>query len=87
MKIRSMLLLPLLLLPWPAWSTDLLLFVIQRSKNANEVQYSLQVDDHCALASDTPVMRRVETAGSQARQNKPLVRLRSAGLWSRAAAP
>ena len=55
MKIRGILLLPLLLLPWPAWSTDLPLFRIQRSKNANEVQYSLQVDDRCRLASATPV--------------------------------
>ena len=45
----------LLLLPWPVWSTDLPLFSIQRSKNANEVQYSLQVDDRCRLASATPV--------------------------------
>jgi hypothetical protein len=55
MKMRGMLLLTLLLLPWPAWSTDLPLFVIQRSKNANEVHYYLQVDDRCRLASDTPV--------------------------------
>ena len=44
----------------PAWSTDLPLFIIQRSKNANEVQYSLQVDDRCRLASDTPVSAVVE---------------------------
>ena len=55
MNMRGRLLLTLLLLPWPAWSTDLPLFIIQRSKNANEVQYSLQVDDRCRLASDTPV--------------------------------
>ena len=55
MKPRSIILLTLLLFPLPAWSTDLLLFVIQRSKNANEVQYYLRVDDRCNIASDTPV--------------------------------
>jgi hypothetical protein len=55
MKMLGMLLLILLLLPWPAWSTDLPLFIIQRSKNANEVHYYLQVDDRCRLTSDTPV--------------------------------
>jgi hypothetical protein len=52
MKIRGML---LLLLPLPAWSKDLPLFFIQRSKNANEVHYQLRVDDRCRIASDTPV--------------------------------
>jgi hypothetical protein len=55
MQMVSRLLLPLLLLPWPVWSADLPLFVIQRSKNANEVHYSLRVDDRCRLAADTPV--------------------------------
>jgi hypothetical protein len=55
MKKRGMLLLTLLLLPLPAWSTDLPLFFIQRSKNANEVHYQLRVDDRCRIASDTPV--------------------------------
>jgi hypothetical protein len=55
MQIVGRLLLPLLLLPWPAWSADLPLFVIQRSKNTNEVHYFLRVDDRCRLASDTPV--------------------------------
>jgi hypothetical protein len=50
-----MLLLFLLLLPWPAWSTDVPLFVIQRSKNANEVHYHLRVDDRCRIASTTPI--------------------------------
>jgi len=55
MQLRGMILLTLLLLPWPAWSADLLLFIIQRSKNANEVHYSLRVDERCRPASDTPV--------------------------------
>jgi Domain of unknown function (DUF4833) len=55
MKPLSLILVTLLFFPLPAWSTDLLLFVIQRSKNANEVHYYLRVDDHCHLASDTPV--------------------------------
>jgi hypothetical protein len=55
MKTLGMLLLMLLLLPLHAWSKDLPLFVIQRSKNANEVHYYLRVDDHCRPASDTPV--------------------------------
>ena len=55
MQMVGRLLLPLLLLPWPAWSADLPLFVIQRSKNTNEVHYFLRVDDRCRLASDTPV--------------------------------
>ena len=55
MQLRGMILLPLLLLPWPAWSADLLLFIIQRNKNANEVHYQLRVDERCRPASDTPV--------------------------------
>jgi hypothetical protein len=55
MKMLGVLLLTVLLLPLPAWSKDLPLFVIQRSKNANEVHYYLRVDDRCRLASDTPV--------------------------------
>jgi hypothetical protein len=55
MKPLSIILLILLFFPLPAWSKDLLLFVIQRSKNANEVHYYLRVDAHCNLASDTPV--------------------------------
>jgi hypothetical protein len=55
MKMLGMLLLTLLLLPLCAWSKDLPLFVIQRSKNANEVHYYLRVDDRCRFASDTPV--------------------------------
>jgi hypothetical protein len=55
MKPLSLILVTLLVVPLPAWSTDLLLFVIQRSKNANEVQYYLRVDARCSPASDTPV--------------------------------
>jgi hypothetical protein len=50
-----MTLLVLLLLPLPGWSTEVPLFVIQRSKNANEVQYHLRVDDHCRIISHHPV--------------------------------
>jgi hypothetical protein len=55
MNIISMTLLTLLLLPLSGWSTDLNLFVIQRSKNTNEVQYQLHVNDDCHIVSDTPV--------------------------------
>ena len=55
MNIIRMTLLTLLLLPLPGWSTDLNLFVIQRSKNTNEVQYQLHVNDHCQIVSDHPV--------------------------------
>ena len=55
MKRISLTLLTLLLLPLPGWSTALTLFVIQRNKNANEVQYQLHVNDRCHLVSDHPV--------------------------------
>jgi hypothetical protein len=55
MNITSMTLLTLLLLPLPGWSKDLNLFVIQRSKNTNEVQYQLHVNEHCQIVSDHPV--------------------------------
>jgi len=55
MNIIMMTLLTLLLLPLPGWSTDLNLFVIQRSKNTNEVQYQLHVNDRCHIVSDHPV--------------------------------
>ena len=55
MNILRMTLLTLLLLPLSGWSTDLNLFVIQRSKNTNEVQYQLHVNDHCQIVSDHPV--------------------------------
>jgi Domain of unknown function (DUF4833) len=55
MLIIAMTLLTLLLLSLPGWSTDLNLFVIQRSKNMNEVQYQLHVNDRCHIVSDHPV--------------------------------
>jgi hypothetical protein len=55
MQMIGLLLLTLLLLPTPAWSIELPLFFIQRSKNSNEVHYLLRVDDRCRLVSDTPV--------------------------------
>jgi hypothetical protein len=55
MNIIRMTLLTLLLLPLPGWSKDLNLFVIQRSKNTNEVQYQLHVNDRCHIVSDHPV--------------------------------
>src|SRR4029450_10841945 len=55
MTIMSITLLTLLLLSLPGWSTDLNLFVIQRSKNTNEVQYQLHVDDRCHIVSTAPV--------------------------------
>jgi hypothetical protein len=55
MKIIGLILLTLLLFPLPGWSKDILLFVIQRSKNANEVHYHLRVDDRCTIVSDKPV--------------------------------
>jgi hypothetical protein len=55
MTILSITLLTILVLSLPGWSKDLNLFVIQRSKNTNEVQYHLHVNDHCQIVSDTPV--------------------------------
>ena len=55
MHLIRLTLLTLLLLPLPGWSTDLNLFVIQRSKNANEVQYQLHVNDRCQIVSAQPV--------------------------------
>ena len=54
----GIILLTLMVLPWPAWSTDLPLFFIQRSKNANEVHYYLRVDTQCRLAAEEPVSAR-----------------------------
>src|SRR5499427_100363 len=48
-------LLTLLLLPLPGWSTNLSLFVIQRNKNTNEVQYELRVNDRCEIGTAYPV--------------------------------
>jgi Domain of unknown function (DUF4833) len=55
MHIFCMTLLTLLLLPLPGWSKEVSLFIIQRSKNANEVQYHLRVDDRCRIRSHHPV--------------------------------
>src|SRR2546421_7117190 len=55
MNIISITLLTLLLLPLSGWSTDLNLFVIQRSKNTNEVQYQLHVNDRCQIVATEPV--------------------------------
>jgi hypothetical protein len=44
-----------LLIPLSAWSKEVHLFSIQRSKNDNEVQYRLHVDDHCHIVSNKPV--------------------------------
>lgn len=53
--ILCIILLTLLLLPLQGWSKEVPLFIIQRSKNANEVQYHLRVDDHCRIRSHHPV--------------------------------
>jgi hypothetical protein len=55
MTIICMTLLTLLMLPLPVWSKDVPLFSIQRSKNDNEVQYLLRVNDHCQIVSEKPV--------------------------------
>ena len=55
MKRIGLTLLTLLLLPLPGWSTTFNLFVIQRNKNTNEVQYQLHVNDRCHIVSDHPV--------------------------------
>jgi hypothetical protein len=55
MNIMGMTLLTLLLLQLPGWSKDINLFVIQRSKNTNEVQYQLRVNDRCQIVSAHPV--------------------------------
>src|SRR6266498_3188483 len=55
MNIIRMTLLTLLLLPLSGWSKDLNLFVIQRSKNTNEVQYQLHVNDRCQIVSNKPI--------------------------------
>ena len=55
MKRLALTLLTLLLLPLPGWSTNLYLFVIQRNKNTNEVQYELRVNDRCQIGTAYPV--------------------------------
>jgi len=72
MPLISLTLLILLLLPLPGWSKDLPLFVIQRSKNANEVQYQLRVNDHCQIVSDYPVSAFWRLREEQPERTKPL---------------
>src|SRR5262249_24907910 len=55
MQRLALTLLTLLLLPLPGWSTNLYLFVIQRNKNTNEVQYELRVNDRCQIVTAYPV--------------------------------
>ena len=55
MQRLALTLLTLLLLPLPGWSTNLYLFVIQRNKNTNEVQYELRVNDRCQIGTAYPV--------------------------------
>jgi len=75
MNILCIALLTLLLLPLPAWSTDIPLFSIQRSKNANEVQYRLRVDDHCHIVSDTPVDVSWKLLAENPEKTEPLTAL------------
>ena len=65
-------LLILLLLPLPAWSKELPLFVIQRSKNKNEVHYQLTVDDRCHIATDKPVDAFWKLLEDSPEKTKPL---------------
>jgi len=59
MNIMGMTLLTLLLLQLPGWSKDLNLFVIQRSKNTNEVQYQLRFGKSLA-SSPIHVKERID---------------------------
>ena len=68
-------LLLLLLLPLSGWSSTVPLFVIQRSKNANEVQYRLHVDAHCRLVSATPVDAIWHLLAARPETTKPLTAL------------
>jgi uncharacterized protein DUF4833 len=65
-------LLILLLLPLPAWSKEVPLFVIQRSKNKNEVHYQLTVDDRCHIATDKPVDAVWKLLEDSPEKTKPL---------------
>ena len=75
MNIPSMILLLLLLLPLPAWSIDVPLFSIQRSKNANEVHYRLHVDAHCRIVSDQPVEVFWKLLAESPEKTEPLTEL------------
>src|SRR5437016_4373912 len=77
MNIIRMTLLTLLLLPLPGWSKDLNLFVIQRSKNTNEVQYQLHVNDRCQIVSDKPVGAFWHLREVSSEKTEPLTDLRS----------
>ena len=75
MCISGLTLLFLLVLAWPGWSTEVLLFAIQRNKNANEVQYHLRVDERCSLVSDTPVAVRWKLGDDRAEKTEPLTNI------------
>jgi hypothetical protein len=68
-------LLILLLLPLRAWSNDVHLFAIQRSKNDNEVHYRLHVNDHCQIASDKPVEAIWQLLEESPKKTEPLTDL------------
>jgi hypothetical protein len=72
MHMLSLTLLILLMLPLPGWSKDVPLFVIQRSKNANEVQYHLRVDDHCRITATNPVSAVWKLREERPEATKPL---------------
>jgi len=71
-RLSRTLLTLLLLLPLPGWSTDVPLFVIQRSKNANEVQYQLRVNDRCQIVSHHPVSAFWHLRADQPATTEPL---------------
>jgi Domain of unknown function (DUF4833) len=75
MPLLSLTLLLLLGLPLPGWSTEIPLFVIQRSKNTNEVQYQLRVDDQCRLLSHSPVSAFWKLREERPEKTKPLTAL------------
>jgi hypothetical protein len=72
MPLICLTLLMLLLLPLSGWSTEVPLFVIQRSKNANEVQYQLRVDDRCQIVSAHPVSAFWRLREERPERTKPL---------------
>jgi uncharacterized protein DUF4833 len=70
-----MTLVTLLILPLAGWSKDINLFFIQRSKNTNEVQYQLRVDDHCRIISHHPVSAFWQLREESPEKTKPLTEL------------
>jgi len=72
MLICSITTLILLFLAGLGWSKDILLFAIQRNKNANEVQYHLRADAHCHLAADTPVLTIWKLLADHPEKTEPL---------------